>query len=98
MEAPVKKLSDQRRRSAHARSVLERGVAINGELRVKLFGLNLLPIEVRLLISSKDLAAAVGLDWWNGNDPPRTRSGSVVPRGRRDNRRHDAGNGRTRQG
>jgi len=93
MEALLKKHTDERRRSAHARPVLERGVAINGELRVKLFGLNLLPIEVRLLISSKDLAAAVGLDWWNGNG----RSGSIVPRRRRDGRRHDAVNGRTRR-
>jgi hypothetical protein len=51
-------------------AVLDQGIAINGQLRVKLLGLSLLPIEVRLLISSKDLAAAVGLDWWNA-DPAR---------------------------
>ncbi|MDQ3441485.1 MAG: gas vesicle protein [Planctomycetota bacterium] len=46
------------------RPVLDQAIAINGELRVKLLGLNLLPIQVRLLISSKDVAAELGLDWW----------------------------------
>ena len=96
----MKKHSDQRRRSAHAPPVLEQGIAINGELRVKLFGLNLLPIEVRLLISSKDIAAVVGLDWWNNGGAPapaRTGKHSLVARGRRDARRHLAPNGRSRQ-
>jgi hypothetical protein len=52
------------RRVRRQEPVLDQGVAIAGELRVKLFGLNLLPIQVRLLISSKDLATEVGLDWW----------------------------------
>ncbi len=49
------------------RPVLDQAIAINGELRVKLLGLNLLPIQVRLLISSKDVAAELGLDWWQKN-------------------------------
>lgn len=44
--------------------VLDQAIAINGEVRVKLLGLNLLPIQVRLLVSSKDVAAQLGLDWW----------------------------------
>ena len=54
-------------RRAHQReqSVLDQGIAIAGELRIKLFGLNVLPVQVRLLISSKDLAAQLGLDWWS---------------------------------
>ena len=46
------------------RAVLDQAIAINGELRVKLLGLNLLPIQVRLLVSSKEVAAELGLDWW----------------------------------
>ena len=46
------------------RPVLDQAIAINGELRVKLLGLNVLPIQVRLLVSSKDVAADLGLDWW----------------------------------
>jgi hypothetical protein len=44
--------------------VLDQGIAINGELRVQLFGLDLLPVKVKLLVSSKEVAAALGLDWW----------------------------------
>jgi hypothetical protein len=46
------------------RPVLDQAIAINGDLRVQLFGLNLLPIKVRLLVSSKEVAAELGLDWW----------------------------------
>ena len=46
------------------RPVLDQAIAINGEVRVKLLGLNLLPIQVRLLVSSKKVAAELGLDWW----------------------------------
>jgi hypothetical protein len=46
------------------RPVLDQAIAINGEVRVKLLGLNLLPIHVRLLVSSKEVAAELGLDWW----------------------------------
>ena len=49
------------------RLILDQAIAINGELRVKLLGLNLLPIQVRLLISSKEVAAELGLDWWQRN-------------------------------
>jgi hypothetical protein len=75
--------------------VLDQGIAINGELRVKLFGWSLLPIEVKLLISSKDVAEWVGLDWWNderaraaGDRKPRARERRRArrhhPNGRRD--------------
>ena len=49
------------------RPVLDQAIAINGELRVKLLGLNLLPIQVRLLVSSKEVAAELGLDWWRND-------------------------------
>ena len=55
----------RRVRSREQEPVLDQGIAIAGELRVKLFGLNLLPIQVKLLISSKDVAAQLGLDWWS---------------------------------
>jgi hypothetical protein len=60
--------------------VLDQGIAITGDLRVKLLGMSLLPIQVRLLISSKDLAAALGLDWWRSTDggSGRTRSAGTA--------------------
>jgi hypothetical protein len=36
-----------------------------GELRITLFGLNLLPVQMTLLISSKDLASPLGLEGWS---------------------------------
>ena len=56
------------------RPVLDQAIAINGELRVKLLGLNLLPIQVRLLVSSKDVAAELGLDWWRRQNKRREKS------------------------
>jgi hypothetical protein len=57
--------------------VLDQAIAINGELRVQLFGLNVLPVQVRLLVSSKEVAAALGLDWWRVNRKPASRRGGT---------------------
>ena len=67
-------------------SVLDQGIAIAGELRVRLFGLNLLPIQVKLLISSKDLASQLGLDWWNDEKVRRSIKGRVKGRADRPQR------------
>ena len=58
------------------RAVLDQAIAINGELRVKLLGLNLLPIQVRLLVSSKEVAAELGLDWWRRQNKQRRKGGT----------------------
>ena len=65
------------------RPVLDQAIAINGDLRVQLFGLNLLPIKVRLLVSSKDVAAELGLDWWRRQNKQR---GKTKKRRREDGR------------
>jgi hypothetical protein len=44
--------------------VLDQGIVITGDLVVKLMGLKLLPVKVRLLVSSTKLASDLGLDWW----------------------------------
>ena len=51
-------------------AVLGEGIAITGELRIKLFGVGLLPIEVKLMISSAQLAEALGLAWWPARGAP----------------------------
>jgi hypothetical protein len=58
--------------------VLDKGIAITGDLVVKLMGMKLLPIKVRLLVSSTKLATDLGLDWWreesaNGSSAGRQR-------------------------
>jgi hypothetical protein len=47
--------------------LLDKGVVIAGDIRVKLVDIELLTIEVRLLICSVDKAVEMGLDWWRGN-------------------------------
>jgi hypothetical protein len=52
------------RQSSAGQPVLDQGIAITGDLVIQLLGLRLLPIKVRLLISSSQLATEFGLDWW----------------------------------
>jgi hypothetical protein len=47
--------------------LLDKGVVIAGDIRVKLVEVELLTIEVRLLICSVDRAVEMGVDWWRGN-------------------------------
>ena len=66
-------------RAAKAAPVLDQGIVITGDVLVKLMGLKLLPVKVRLLVSSTKLAGDLGLDWWRdeGQDrSPRTKKRS----------------------
>ncbi|WP_295885828.1 gas vesicle protein [uncultured Thiohalocapsa sp.] len=47
--------------------VLDKGVVVAGDIRVKLVEVELLSLEIRLLICSVDKAVEMGLDWWRGN-------------------------------
>lgn len=47
--------------------LLDKGVVISGDIRIKLVEVELLTIEIRLLICSVDKAVEMGLDWWRGN-------------------------------
>ena len=44
--------------------VLDKGVVIAGDIRVKLCDIELLTIQIRLLIASVDKAKEMGLTWW----------------------------------
>ena len=44
--------------------VLDRGVVIAGDIRIRLVEVELLTISIRLLISSVDKAREIGIDWW----------------------------------
>jgi hypothetical protein len=44
--------------------VLDKGVVIAGDIRIKLCGVELLDIQIRLLIASVDKAQEMGLTWW----------------------------------
>jgi hypothetical protein len=48
--------------------ILDKGLVIAGDVRVKLANVELLTIQVRLLICSIDKAEQIGLTWWK-TDP-----------------------------
>ncbi len=47
--------------------VLDKGVVIAGDIRVKLVEVELLTISIRLLISSVEKAREMGIDWWSNS-------------------------------
>lgn len=44
--------------------VLDKGVVIAGDIKVKLVDIELLTIQLRLVICSVDKAKEMGMDWW----------------------------------
>jgi hypothetical protein len=59
--------------------VLDKGIVIAGDIKVKLVDIELLTIQVRLLIASVDKAREMGMDWWLRN--PDFSSKAVPDRG-----------------
>jgi len=44
--------------------VLDKGLAIAGDIRISLAEVELLTIRIRLIVCSIDKAREIGLDWW----------------------------------
>ena len=63
--------------------VLDKGLVIDGDVRVSLANVELLTIRIRLLVCSVDKAEEIGLNWWKF-DPNLTHPGQLpaVPRTR----------------
>ncbi|MFT5560500.1 MAG: hypothetical protein ACI9Z9_000375 [Litorivivens sp.] len=47
--------------------ILDKGVVIAGDIKIKLVDIELLTIEIRLLICSVEKAKEMGIDWWMTN-------------------------------
>jgi hypothetical protein len=47
--------------------VLDKGIIIAGDIRVKLVDIELLSVQLRLVICSVDKAKEMGMDWWVNN-------------------------------
>jgi len=47
--------------------LLDKGVVISGDIRIKLVDIELLTIQIRLVICSVDRAVEMGMDWWRHN-------------------------------
>jgi hypothetical protein len=78
--------SSSSRPSSDPKAVLDQGIAITGDLTVKLMGLRLLPVRVRLLISSTQLASELGLDWWRDEASGKGKRAATQPKSRSNGR------------
>lgn len=47
--------------------VLDKGVVISGDIKIKLVEVELLTIQIRLVICSVDRAREIGIDWWRSD-------------------------------
>ncbi len=47
--------------------LLDKGVVIAGDIRIKLVDIELLTINIRLLIASVEKAKEMGINWWETN-------------------------------
>lgn len=47
--------------------VLDKGIVIAGDIKVKLVDIELLTLQIRLIICSVDKAKEIGMDWWVNN-------------------------------
>lgn len=45
--------------------VLDKGIVIAGDIKIKLVEVELLSIQLRLVVCSVEKAKELGLDWWN---------------------------------
>jgi len=44
--------------------ILDKGIVIAGDIKVKIVDIELLTIQIRLVICSVDKAKEIGIDWW----------------------------------
>ena len=47
--------------------ILDKGLVIAGDIKIKLVDIELLTIQIRLLVCSVDKAKEMGIDWWSDN-------------------------------
>jgi hypothetical protein len=64
--------------------VLDKGVVIAGDIKIKLVDVELLTIQIRLLIASVDKAKEMGIDWWTWNPAFSSKAREVERQGEMD--------------
>jgi hypothetical protein len=47
--------------------ILDKGIVIAGDIRIRLVEVELLTLQIRLVICSVDKAIEIGMDWWRTN-------------------------------
>lgn len=50
--------------------ILDKGIVIAGDIKIKLIEVELLTIQIQLVICSVDKAKEIGIDWWNHDRQP----------------------------
>lgn len=45
--------------------ILDKGIVIAGDIKIKLIEVELLTIQIQLVVCSVDKAKEIGIDWWN---------------------------------
>ena len=58
--------------------ILDKGVVIAGDIKVKLVDIELLTIQIRLVICSVDKAVEMGMDWWARNPDFNSRAAQIA--------------------
>jgi hypothetical protein len=57
--------------------VLDKGMVIAGDIKIKLVDIELLTIQIRLMIASVEKAREMGMDWWMTNSDFSSRARGV---------------------
>jgi hypothetical protein len=47
--------------------ILDKGIVIAGDIKIKLVDVELLTVQLRLVVCSVDKAREMGMDWWMNN-------------------------------
>lgn len=47
--------------------ILDKGLVIAGDIKIKIVDIELLTIQIRLVVCSVDKAREMGIDWWTTN-------------------------------
>jgi hypothetical protein len=47
--------------------ILDKGIVIAGDIKIKLVDIELLTLQIRLVICSVDKAREMGMDWWTNH-------------------------------
>ena len=59
--------------------VLDKGIVIAGDIKIKLVEVELLTIQIRLVVCSVEKAKELGLDWWNPKRVEALAEGQLLP-------------------
>ncbi len=61
--------------------VLDKGIVIAGDIKIKLVDIELLSVQLRLVICSVDKAKEMGMDWWVNNPVFCNQKDKALPQG-----------------